>query len=241
MSKTWPSALLALFAGAVLLATPETAGSAPRVRYDVPKVDPVPAGLPDFTGKWMIAKPIRRLRTVDGAAPPLNAAGMALYAKTQAALKADPKTDPVSKCVMQGIPRLLIAPYPFLILQYGKHVDFVHETNHTFRIAYFNQPPPDDPDPHWLGWPIASWDGKTLVIDSIGFNDQTWLDYSGLPHGEKLKVQERYRLVAGKVRARVNITDPDFYTAPWSTDFTFVRQPGDYALKESICVRDHKM
>ena len=235
------AALLALLTGLALVTGANGAAAPPSVSHGVPTLDPVPASLPDFTGKWMIARQIRRLRTSDGAAPPLNAAGKALYAKTRAALRADPKTDPVSKCVMQGIPRLLIAPYPFLILQYGKHVDFVHETNHTFRIVYFNQPLPDDPDPHWLGWPAASWDGKTLVIDSIGFNDQTWLDYSGLPHGQKLKVQERYRLDGGHVRVRVVITDSDFYTAPWSADFTLIRQPGDYALKESICVRDHRM
>jgi len=237
MSKT----LLALFAGLALVAGANPANASPSVGQVATVVDPVPAGLPNFTGKWMIARPIRRLHTSEGADPPLNAAGKALYAKTQAALRADPKSDPVSKCVMQGIPRLLLAPYPFLILQYGKHVDFVHETNHTFRIVYFDQPPPDDPDPHWLGWPVASWYGKTLVIDSIGFNDQTWLDYSGLPHGTKLKVQERYRLDGQKIKVRAVITDPEFYTAPWSTDFSLARQPGGYALNESICVRDHRM
>ena len=233
--------VLVLFAAFALVTVAHAASALPSVSYDVPTVDPVPADLPNFTGKWMIAKPIHRLRTREGGVPPLNAAGKALYDKTQAALKADPKTDPVSKCVMQGVPRLLIAPYPFLILQSGKHVDFVHETNHTFRIAYFNQPLPDDPDPHWLGWSAASWDGQSLVIDTIGFNDQTWLDYSGLPHGEKLKVQERYRIAGGTIKAQVTITDPDFYTAPWTSDFNLVRQPGGYALKESICVRDHRM
>lgn len=238
MSKTVP--LAAVLALGALLAAPSMAQTQQSVRYGAPVVDPVPAGRPDFSGKWAMAKPIRTLRTSDGAPPPLNAAGKAQYAKTRAALKADTKTDPVADCLMQGIPRLLYAPYPFLILQYGKHIDFVHETNHTFRIVYFNQPPPDDPDPHWLGWPVARWDGKILVIDSIGFNALTWLDYSGLPHGEKLKVEERYRLAGAVIKARVTITDPDFYTAPWSTDFTLVRQPG-HDLKESVCARDHRM
>ena len=226
--------------GSAVVCAPALSQAKPNLSHATPAFDPVPADKPDFNGKWIMAKPIRALKTSDGSPPPLNAAGKAQYAKTRAALKADPKTDPLSDCLMHGVPRLLYAPYPFLILQYGKHVDFVHEVNHTVRIVYFNQPPPDDPDPHWLGWPTAHWDGRTLVIDTIGFNDLTWLDYSGLPHGEQLKVQERYQLHGDRVQAQVIITDPQFYTAPWRTDFTLVRRPG-YDLKESICTRDHKM
>ncbi|HVY32934.1 MAG TPA: hypothetical protein VG960_00810, partial [Caulobacteraceae bacterium] len=178
MIKLISCALLAAFLAPSVLNPPAAlAQPKPAIRYGVPAVDPVPAGKPDFSGKWIMARTIRSLKTIEGSAPPLNAAGKAQYAKTRAALKADPKTDPVSDCLMQGIPRLLYAPYPFLILQYGKHVDFVHEVNHTVRIVYFDQAPPDDPDPHWLGWPVARWDGQTLVIDSTGFNALTWLDY----------------------------------------------------------------
>ena len=79
------------------------------------------------------------------------------------------------------------------------------------------------------------------MIDSVGFNDKTWLDYSGLPHGEKLKVQERYALDGpDRIKGVVTITDPDTFSRPWSTAFTLVRKPG-YDLKESVCVRDHRM
>ncbi|MEI9891230.1 MAG: hypothetical protein WDN45_12285 [Caulobacteraceae bacterium] len=115
------------------------------------------------------------LKTVAGAAPPLNAAGKALYAKH----KADPKSDPINQCLMQGEPRLLYTKYPFLILQYVNHVDFVHQANHTFRITYFGEKLDPDTDPTWLGHPTAKWTGKTLVIDSINYNDETWLDYKG--------------------------------------------------------------
>ena len=241
MSKPMSRALLIAFLAAwASNAPPGHAQPKPAIRYGVPAVDPIPAGKPDFSGKWAMAQPIRSLKTSDGAAPPLNEAGKAQYAKTRAALKVDPKTDPVSDCLMQGIPRLLYAPYPFLILQYGKHVDFVHEVNHTVRIVYFNQAPADDPDPHWLGWPVAHWDGQTLVIDSSGFNALTWLDYSGLPHGEKLQVEERYQRHGAAIAAKVIITDPEFYTKPWSTDFTLKQQAG-HDLKESVCARDHRM
>lgn len=200
------------------------------------------AGTPDFTGKWAITRPGGHLLTADGAEPPLNAAGKAEYARRQAALKnGDKKIDPVSTCLMHGIPRLLYAPYPFLILQTTRDLNFVHEVNHTFRNIYWDTTPPDDVDPTYLGSSVAHFDGKTLVIDSVAFNDLTWLDYSGLPHGEKLKVQERYTLAGSKtINGSVTITDPDFYTVPWTTRFVLKRQPG-MDLRENVCMDTHQM
>jgi hypothetical protein len=200
------------------------------------------AGTPNFTGKWLNTKPAGHLLTSDGHEPPLNAVGKTEYAKRAAALKAgDHKIDPISTCLMHGIPRLLYAPYPFLILQTTRNISFVHEANHTFRIIYWDKMPPEDADPTYLGSSAAHIDGQTLVIDSVAFNDLTWLDYSGLPHGEKLTVQERYTLSDPKtISGTVLITDPQFYTAPWTAHFTLKRQPG-MDLKESVCMDTHRM
>ena len=199
-------------------------------------------GTPNLTGKWAMPQPIRHLLTAEGREPPLNAAGKAEYARRQAALKAgDKKIDPISDCLMHGTPRLLYAPYPFLILQTTRSVNFVHEVNHTFRIIYWDKSFPEDADPDYLGYSIAHFEGPTLVIDTIAFNDKTWLDYSGLPHGEKLKVQERYSLSGpDAIRGSVTITDPDYYSAPWTTNFTLKRQPG-MDLKENVCMDTHRM
>jgi len=165
-------ACLSVLAGAPVLAAAESGADAAPV-FEQPA-----AGTPDFTGKWLNSKPVTHLLTADGAEPPLNAAGKTEYARRKAALKSgDHKIDPVSTCLMHGIPRLLYAPYPFLILQTTRNVSFVHEVNHTFRIIYWhNKPPaPEDVDPTYLGAAAAHLDGKTLVIDSVGFNDLTWL------------------------------------------------------------------
>jgi len=187
-------------------------------------------------------KLVNHLLTADGKEPPLNAAGKAEYAKRQAALQAgNKKVDPIRDCIMHGTPRLLYAPYPFLILQTTRSVNFVHEANHTFRIIYWDKSFPDDPDPDYLGYSIAHFDGPTLVIDTIGLNDKTWLDYSGLPHGEKLKVQERYTLSdPNTIKGSVTLTDPDYYTAPWTTPFTLKKQPG-MNIKENVCTDTHQM
>jgi hypothetical protein len=201
-------------------------------------------GAPDLSGVWAMPSPIRALKTTDGQDPPLLPAARAEYEKRQAALKADPNSDPAAKCWMQGVPRLIYAPYPVLIAQERDRVNLVYETNHTFRIISLKRPlPPEGPDldPLWLGYSAGHWEGKTLVIDTIGFNDKTWLDYSGLPHGEKLRVQERYTPAGpDRIEGVVSITDPDTFSRPWSTAFTLVRKPG-YELKENVCARDHRM
>src|SRR5262249_16212231 len=148
--------------------------------------------------------------TADGKEPPLNAAGKAEYDRRRAAVQAgDHRIDPIDACLMHGTPRLLYAPYPFLILQTTRSVNFVHEVNHTFRIIYWDKEPPEDPDADYLGYSIARFEGRTLVIDTIGQNDKTWLDYSGLPHGEQLKVEERYTLTdPNTIKGSITLTDP---------------------------------
>jgi hypothetical protein len=245
MSSVSKTVLIAL--AAATLAGPASAASDPKGQESwagVPAAERPAAGVPNLSGVWVMPSPIRMLKTTDGQAPPLLPAARAEYQKRQAALKADPKSDPVSNCWMQGVPRLIYAPYPVLIAQEKDRVSLVYETNHTFRIVSLKHPLPKegpDLDPLWLGYSAGHWDGKTLVVDTIGFNDKTWLDYSGLPHGEKLKVQERYTLDGpDRIKGVVTVTDPDTFSHPWSTAFTLVRKPG-YELKESVCVRDHKM
>jgi hypothetical protein len=239
MSKTVP---IALAAGLAFAAAHASAASDPWA--GVPQAERPAAGVPNLSGVWAMPSPIRALRTTDGKDPPLLPSARAEYQKRQAALKADPKSDPAANCWMQGVPRLVYAPYPVLIAQEKDRVNLVYETNHTFRIVSLRHPLPKegpDLDPLWLGYSAGRWEGRTLVIDTVGFNDKTWLDYSGLPHGEKLKVQERYTLKGpDRIEGVVTITDPDTFSRPWSTAFTLVKKPG-YELKESVCVRDHRM
>jgi len=228
---------------AAILATGARAAESEAFSFLPAAQRPVP-GTPDFNGKWAMATPIRALKTADGKEPPLLPAAKAKYAANQAALKTNPKSDPNANCWIQGVPRITYAPYPMLISQDKDRVNLVYETNHTFRIASLHRPLPkwdDALDPHWLGYSAAHFEGKTLVIDTIGQNDKTWLDYSGLPHSEKLRVQERYTLDGpDRINGELTLTDPETFSQPWSTRFTLVRQPG-FDLKENVCVRDHKM
>jgi hypothetical protein len=238
-----PTALRALLPalGCALLLGGAAAAADPWA--ELPAAQRPAAGTPDLNGGWMMQKPPKALKTVDGKDPPLLPAAKAEYARRQAALKTDPNTDPARNCWMHGVPRLLYAPYPVLIAQEKDRVNFVHEVNHTFRVVSLTRalPKPGEEDPAWMGYSSGRWQGKTLVVDTIGFNDKTWLDYSRLPHGKTLKVEERYTLKdSNTLVGTVTITDPETYSAPWNTAFTLVRIP-NYQPKEMVCVHDHKM
>jgi hypothetical protein len=237
MLKTLAPAALA---GALLCGASALAATNPGA--DLPPAQRPAAGTPDLNGGWIMASPPKALKTVDGKAPPLLPAARTEYARRQAALKTDPGSDPAAKCEMHGVPRILYAAYPVLIAQEKDRVNFVHEVNHTFRVISLTRKPPNpgDEDPAWMGYSTGRWEGKTLVVDTVGFNDRTWLDYSGLPHGGRLKVQERYALKGPDVIAgTVTITDPDTYARPWTTAFT-LKRIANYQPTEMVCVHDHK-
>jgi hypothetical protein len=190
----------------------------------------------DFSGVWSIVRAPARLTTVAGAAPPLNAAGQAIYAQRRAAAaRGDRSFDETSKCLPPGLPRLMLVNQPFEILQRDKAVYFIHQLNRLPRRAYFGEQLPQDPDPLYLGFSVARWEGATLVIESAGFREGTLLDDSGLPHSDVLHLTERYQLRAGRaLHVRFTIDDPKMFTHPWDFQADYVRRPG-YEIPEQVC------
>ena len=80
---------------------------------------------------------------------------------------------------------------------------------------------PADPDPTWYGHSIGNWDGDTLVVDTVGFNDKFWFDFAGHPHTEQLHTIERYtRTDLGTLVVETTIDDPAMYTKPFTMTFT---------------------
>jgi len=199
---------------------------------------------PDFTGLWRIQAFTPAIKTDKGAVPPLRPEAKALYEKRIAdrAAKRDVH-DPIDTCVPHGVPRLMFAPYPMMILQANGQLDMIQEANHTTRLVYIDQPPVDDDDPKWLGDSTGHWQGQSLVVDTINNDHRTWLDKAGLPHSDEMKVTERLSLGdGGKVLTdAITINDPKTYTAPWTTVVRFQRAPGPMALGENVCTRDHRM
>jgi hypothetical protein len=125
--------------------------------------------------------------------------------------------DPEARCLPAGVPRM--APYPWKIVQQPKLMVFLFEGNiHTYRQIFMDgRGHPDDPDPTWYGHSIARWEGDTLVVDSIGFNDKFWFDFAAHPHTEKLHITERYRRPDySHLDYEVVIDDPGAYTRPFT-------------------------
>lgn len=236
---------LATVGAAALLGAVSAARAATDPYADTPTDLRPPAGTPYIGGAWINPVRPKMLTTIDGKAPPLLPAAKAEYDKRQAELKANPKSDPIADCLPHGVPRIFYTQYPVLIVQESNQVDFVFEANHTYRMIDLVHGPvklnDDTRTSLYMGYPSGKWEGKTLVVSSNGFNDKTWLDGAGLPHGEKLTLQERFTLKdANTLEGKVTITDPDFYSAPWTTAFTLKKVP-NYQPTQMVCVDDHKM
>ena len=96
-----------------------------------------------------------------------------------------------------------------------------------------------DPNPSWMGYSVGRWDGDTLVVESFGFNDRTWLDAYGHPHTEALRMTERYRRRDfGHMDIEVTLNDPAVYARPWTVALKAELMP-DTELLESVCNESH--
>jgi hypothetical protein len=143
--------------------------------------------------------------------------------------------DPEANCLPAGIPRG--SPYPWRIVQTPTHYFMLFEGNiHSYRQIFMDgRKHPGDPDPTWYGHSIGRWDGQTLVVDSVGFNDKFWFDYVGHPHTEMLHTIERYtRTDLGNMQIEVTIDDPGAYTKPFTTTGR-ARLMANTELLEYIC------
>jgi hypothetical protein len=94
----------------------------------------------------------------------------------------------------------------------------LHEFNATYRQIFIDgRPLPADPHPTWNGYSTGRWEGDTLVVDSVGFRDDLWLDLSGSPMTSAARVTERFRRVSyGMLEVDVTVDDPKAYTRPWT-------------------------
>src|SRR5262245_24741991 len=124
--------------------------------------------------------------------------------------------DPVEKCYMAGVPRTTYLPFPFHILQTPEAVVIMSQYVHTWRWIPTTAVPRYEGYESWMGDSRGRWEGNTLVVDTIGFNDQTWFDQAGNFHSDALKVQERFtRTALDTINYEVTIEDPKVFTRPW--------------------------
>jgi hypothetical protein len=147
--------------------------------------------------------------------------------------------DPLLDCLPPGVPRILLIPFPMQIVQIPGEVIMLFEYDHYVRHIYVDRREhPKDIDPTWMGDSIGKWEGDTLVVDTVGLSDKSWLDQVGHPHSDALHVVERVRRVDHEtLQDDITIDDPKAYTKPWTGQRTFKLRPG-WHLMEYIC-EDH--
>ena len=133
--------------------------------------------------------------------------------------------DPEAKCWLPGVPRATYMGFPFQIVQTPTQTSILYEYAHTVRHVFMNSQHPRGPIEWWMGDSRGRWEGDTLVVDVVHFNDQTWFDRAGNHHSEQLHVIERYTLVsANHINYEATIEDPKVFTRPWKMSMPLYRR-----------------
>ncbi len=151
---------------------------------------------------------------------------------------ANDSNDPVYGCFPPGVPRIYLHRRPMEIVQNSNEVIMLFEYARLVRQIYTDGRPHDDflDPPLWMGDSIGKWEGDTLVVDAIGFNDKTWLDRIGHPRSDALHVVERIRRVDyGTLEDDITIDDSKAYKKPWTIQTTFELQPAADLDWEGVC------
>lgn len=174
--------------------------------------------------------------------PPMTAWGEAQYkaAKSSFGAHAYPlheTTDPVYHgCFPPGVPRVYLHPWPMQIVQSRDVVVMLFEYDSLRRVIYVDGRAHGTAlVPLWMGDSIGHWEGDTLVVDTVNFNDKTWIDRLGHPHSDALHLVERFRrLDHDHLVDDITIEDPKAYSRPWTTSLKLRLRP-TWELTEQFC------
>jgi hypothetical protein len=144
--------------------------------------------------------------------------------------------DPNFSCLPPGVPNIYTHAYPVEILQVpGRAIMFFEYSHFVRQIFTDGRDHPKDANPTWMGDSTGKWEGETLVVDSTGFNDKTWLDVSGHPHSEAMHMVERMRRADhDTLMIDITIDDPQAYTMPLKTQRKYILKPS-WNIMEYIC------
>ncbi len=227
-----PGAAPAQWVNVPLPNTPRTPDGKPNMTAPVPRT---PDGKPVLTGIWRNpdGKYLNNI-AADGIQVPFQPWAEALYKQRQENFSKD---RPSGRCLPHGVPDALLVPAtPWKIIQTPAVTLILLENQGHFRQVFTDgRGFPKERDPSWMGYSIGKWEGDTFVVDTIGFNDQTYLDDGGHPHSEAYHSTERFRRRDfGHLEFEITIDDPKTYTKPWKATVPFELFP-DNELMESVC------
>jgi hypothetical protein len=154
------------------------------------------------------------------------------------------RDDPLARCLPHGVPRVNTnGLFPFKIVQTPGLIVILYEQLNLFRQVFLDgRKLAGNPNPTWLGYSTGKWEGDTLVVETSGFNDKTWLDtMAGHPATEALHVTERIRRPTfGRLEVVATIDDPKAYSKPWTTRIQKMDLQLDTDILEFICGENEK-
>ncbi len=147
--------------------------------------------------------------------------------------------DPILQCDPSGFPRVMLFPLPFEFDQAPGRILQFFEREHEWRAIWTDgRSLPKDADPTWFGYAIGHWEGDyTLVVESSGFNDKTWLGATGYPHSEEMRITERYQRVdRDTIRYNITVDDPKAYVKPIIAPERIMKLKPGAEMEELPCV-----
>ena len=221
---------------------PRKTDGSPDLAAPAPKK---PNGQPDLSGIWHRIRPANAPtgpefgNTVDyymkdGEKPPFKPWAEELLKKRRFTDLG--KGRPSERCLPHGILGGMLPNVPFKVVETPGNTILLFEQLTQFRQIFTDgRAFPADMQPAWYGYSVGHWEDDAFVVETRGFNDQTWLDDSGTPHTEAMRTIERFRrLSVGLMDLEITIDDPEAYTAPWKVTIHLELMP-DTELIEDVC------
>jgi hypothetical protein len=232
-------------------------------RTDLTSPTPRLHGIPDLSGLWQAERtPIAEFRRVLGE----DRAGLQIdlddvsspYMNVFWGLKAEeeplrpegtfilkqrqqmPNESPMTHCLPIGVPAVTFV-YAFKIIKAPQEIVILPETADPPRQIHMDgRRLPKDPEPSWMGYSVGRWDGDTLVVETTGFKERSWLDRAGHPRSEAMHITERYRRRDfGHVDLEITVEDPKYYLGPFKIKTGLTLIP-DSDVFEFVCAENEK-
>ena len=204
------------------------------------------ADAPDISGIYQVTQYNAKIQLVGGGELPLTPAGKEAYDKNIAGLKDGSLTDNARKfCVPDGLPRVLANPYPFEIIQAPPgQTTIIYELSHQVRMIAMDKKLPSEEDllvlPFFNGHSVGRFEGDTLVVESAGFKENTFLDATGAPHTDEFHTVERIRKISPtQLEDVITIHDPQYYTRDWQVRFVY-NQHNELRIEDYVCGEPHR-
>jgi hypothetical protein len=244
--------------------TPRTPDGKPNLTARAPRAS---NGKPDLSGVWHVeATPLAEMKRLFGddvdkvevpgmeidtiskyainilqdfkpEDAPIRPEAVAVLQRRLSGLEALPSTH----CLPIGIPLSTLVSEVHKIVQTPGLIVIMLEIDGVPRQIYTDRRKlPVDPSPSWLGYSVGKWEGDTLVVETVGFNDKSWLDAIGHPRSEAMRIVERYRRRDfGHMDVEITIDDPKMYTKPFTIKVTHLLQ-ADSDILEYFCAENEK-